>query len=1106
MKSVIFALICIFLINLCGEDLLVNNYGENEITVISSNSQSTRLHFEMNKLESSVIEIAGTEYRILRMEDESSLQITGAPELPVLRRGLMIDGGSRMSVRVLNAEYQEFDLTIAPSKGKVSLNDDYNEIPYTFGEIYNKDSFYPGDITQLSAPYILRDFRGINLQINPVQYNPVSGKVKVYCSLEVEVYAAGAGRVNVLNSQPEQIVKEFAKVYQRHFMNYAEYLRDERYPEIDEVPGNILVVCYDDFMNAMTPYVNWKRQKGVETEIVAISDIGTSSTQLFNYLETRYAEDDELTWVLFVGDAQQIPVIYNYSTYAGDVYFAAVAGNDNYPDIMVGRFSAESIEDVETQVERTIYYERDIISGDWMQKAAGVTYNGGPAGQHYEGGWEHMGYIRDDLLEYGYLQVDEIYEGQGANTQMLADAINEGRGVINYLGHGEDQNYYSVPFYENDVYSLENNGMLPFICNGACLIGNFAPMTCFAEYWLRAADDNGDSIGAIAVLASSISQWIGDPEYGQDEFVDLLCAEEKQTIGGLWYNCINYAMEVTTEWDEFSCWNVFGDPNVMVRSKIPQEIELSHMPAIFMGLPTFEIEAEEAEILVCISRDDEIIASGFTDAEGIVELDISEAPQVPGMLTITATGFNKATFIEEIQMIPPEGAYVYMNEYELESGLDDILHAGETAYLDINLTNYGTDQATDVQLEMFLDDEWIEVIDNTEAIGDMMAGENVILEQALCFEVSEEIEFAHPFSAELVFTAEENTWSFELWFSSYAPNGLWMSPLEIRYEIEEGDSAFFDLVISNYLEDSVDLNIRLEGEAERDVTGSVVTCTTEEFLPGGTVNWVFVAHNQSVDNEWIAGVELDFPEEVDVRNVTPFVGATGGDMETESELGEGAEIYWLGISPNDWGFMHGGDRAICEVESEIDYADLDSLVIEWSLYGDTYGADPHETSGIIDIFNPLSWIYLHEIHDIIPAGSFSVIEMEFDSRRLTPGEYSCDIVITDDRLESRVPVLLTVIPESEEEADEITITNSFIAYPNPFNPSINISYNLPQAGIVELAVYNLKGQKIDTLCDSYQDAGEQHYIWNALEMPSGIYFLKITGADIAKTEKVLLLK
>ncbi|MCF7912114.1 MAG: T9SS type A sorting domain-containing protein [Candidatus Cloacimonetes bacterium] len=1106
MKKLIFVLICIIVLNLSGEDFLLNNPGENQVSVLLSNSQSTIVKYEINKVSIKPVIITGEEYQILHLKSESGLHVKGEPELPVLRRGLLIDGTSNMSVNVVNLEYQEFDLLIAPAKGPVSFAEDYDLIPYTFGEVYTQDAFYPGIVAELSEPYIMRDYRGIDLQINPVQYNPVTGKVRIYTRLEVELYADGQSSINVRTESPAKIVHDFKALYQRHFINYNEFLSSMRYPEIMDVTGKLLVICYDDFMTEMEPYVTWKIQKGIETEIVAMSDIGTTNTQLENYLDTYYEEDNELAWVLFVGDAQQIPVIYNYSPYAGDAYYARVAGSDQYPDIMIGRFSAQSEADVETQVDRSIYYERDISDGDWMQKAAGVAYNGGPAGQHYEGGWQHMGYIRDDLLEYGYLQVDEIYEGQGASTQVLADAINEGRGVINYLGHGEDQNYYSIPFYQSDVYNLQNVGMLPFVCNGACLIGNFAPITCFAEFWLRATNADGEAIGAIGFLASSISQWIGDPEYGQDEFVDLLCAESKQTIGGLWYNCINYAMEITSEPDEFCSWNVFGDPNLVVRSKIPQELELSHMPTIFMGFPSFEIDAGEPDVLICLTRDGEIAASGYTGDDGIVDLDISEVPQIPGFFTITATGFNKVTLIEEIQMIPPEGAFVYLDEMEIHSGLDEVLHAGETATLDLSITNYGTDQATNVQLEMILDDEWIEVVDNMENIGDMQTQENIFIEDALCFEVSEDIEFAHPFSAELIFTSDEDSWSFELWFSSYAPNGLWMSPLEIRYEIEEGDSVFYDLVISNYLEEAVEINLRLETEQDRDVSGCFIGCNTESFLPGGAVNWNFVANNYSIDNEWISEIEIDFPDEVDVDDVTPFVGASGGNMETESELGYGADVLWLGISPNDFGFLHGGESATCQVEASIDYADLDSLLIEWRMTGDGYGADPHTVTGTIDLLNPLSWIYMEDIHDVIPAGSFSVVELEFDAQRLTPGEYFCEIVVTDDRLESRVPVLLTVVPQSAEDQDVIAENNSFCAYPNPFNPSINISYNISQTGSVELAVYNLKGQKIETLCASVQEQGNHNYIWNADEMPSGIYFLKIKGAGLDTAEKVLLLK
>ncbi len=1106
MKKVLMAMICIVLLHLNGEELLINNFGENQLTISSSNNEGTTLRYEINKLSSIPQEIEGEEYYFLRLEGESVVTRKGEPGLPLVRRALLIDNSSMMKVRILNSSFREFNLTIAPSKGPIAIGEDYDAIPFTFGSVYSEDNFYPGELAQLSDPYIIRDFRGINLHINPVQYNPVSGKIRVFSSLELEVYADGEDTVNIKASEPARIVRDFREMYKHHFVNYTEYMRDERYPEVEDIPGTILVVCYDGYMEAMEPYVEWKKQKGIATEIVPISDIGTTSTQLFNYIQSIFEEDEGLAWVLFVGDADHIPVIYNYGSYAGDPYYAAVAGTDYYADIMVGRFSAQSEADVETQVERTVYYERDIIEGDWIEKAIGAAYNGGPGGQHNEGGWEHMNYIRDDLLEYGYSQVDQIYEGQGGTTQMLANALNEGRGVMNYLGHGEDLNYFSIPFYISDVNNLENEGMLPFISNCACLIGNFAPMTCFSEAWLRATNDDGEPIGAIAFLGSSISQWIGDPEYGQDEFVDLLCAEEKQSIGGLWYNCINYAMEVTSEFDEFSSWNMFGDPSLIVRSKIPTEVELSHMPAIFMGLPVFEINAGEPDILVCLSREGEIVAAGITDDEGYLELDLSEAQQIPGELQLTATGFNKITLIENIQMIPPEGAYLYIDEYILQSGDDNIIHAGETAFLDLSLTNYGTELASDVYLEMTIDDPWIEVLDNNEDIGDMLPQENISLDDILCFQVSEDIEFAHAFFAELVFTSGEESWNFEIWFSSYAPDGLWMSPGEINFELTEGDSAFVNLIISNYMEDAVEINLRVEAENIRNIENSAVSCNTEEFLVGTQVNWDFTAHNMSADSEWICEIELDFPESVDINSASSFMGASGGAMETESELGTGVDIIWTGISPNGWGYLHCGESASSEIEAEIDYADLDSLVVEWRLLGDGYGDEPHEVSGILNLFNPLSWIYLDDIHDMVPASSFSLIEIELDAGRLPPGEYQCEIVVSDDRLETRIPVLLSIIPHTYEDEDVVTGIDRLSVYPNPFNPTLNISYNLSESGMVELAVYNLKGQKIKTLIESFQENGDHKLCWEASNMPSGIYFLKIKSASFNEIEKVILLK
>jgi hypothetical protein len=1106
MKRFLFLVFCLIAFNSQAEELLIDNSSDNLLTVIEATQETTILRYEINKLHRKTIDIDGKAYDLLRLSGESISSQKGKPSLPLINRALVINNHSSMIAKITDSEFLEFQLGIAPSKGKIEIGTDPATIPYTFDDIYKIDSFYPADIVQLSEPYILRDFRGINFALNPVQYNPTSNTVRIYTSLEIKIFADGNSSINTKSRQPSQIVHDYLPIYKRHFINFAEFIRHSRYPEIDEIPGMILIVCHEPYMEAMEPFIEWKKQKGIHTEIIAMADIGTTNTQLLNYLQAVYDEDIGLTWVLFVGDAQHIPVIYSYSTYAGDPYYSQLEGTDYYADIMVGRFSAQSIADVETQVVRSIHYERDIYEGSWLEKAAGVAYNGGPMGQHYEGGWEHMNYIRDDLLAYGYSQVDQIYEGQGGTTQMLANAINDGRGIINYLGHGEDTNYHSIPFYQADVYNLQNVGKLPLISNCACLIGNFAPLTCFAEFWLRATNSQNEPIGAIGVLASSVSQWIGDPEYGQDEFVDIICAEEKQTMGGLFYNCINYAMEVTTEWDEFSCWNVFGDPSLVVRTKIPQQINLSYMPAIFMGLPLFEVDAGEPNIHVCLSREGEIVATGFTDENGSVSLDLSNAQQIPGELMITATGFNKITSWQTIQMIPPDGEYLYIDCLNLISGDDTSIEAGEIAGFDLNFTNYGTDLAENVYLEMFIDDPWLELLTSYVHIGNILPQQNIDLQQALSFQVSDLIEFAHPFNVQFVFTTNVQEWHYDYWFTSYAPNGLWMNPFEINHELVAGDIASLDLFISNFLDDPVEINLRVQKIDDRSIEGSFIQCDTESFLPGEPAIWNFTADNMSLDNEWIYEIELSFPQAVDIKSASHFTGASGGDMITESNLGYGASIIWNGISPNGWGFLHSGESATCQIEADIDYLNLDSLIVEWRLAGDGYGAEPHQVYGSIQLNNPLSWIYLDNIHEVIPAAAFCHTVIELDAQSLLPGDYHCEIVIADSRLETIIPVNLVVLPLTCQDDDAISPANQLAAFPNPFNPLLHIDCTISEPSDIILNIYNLKGQKIDTVFEGYKGSGTHKFSWQAQNFASGIYLLQLNTARHSNFQKVLLLK
>ncbi|UCH62148.1 MAG: carboxypeptidase regulatory-like domain-containing protein [Fidelibacterota bacterium] len=85
-------------------------------------------------------------------------------------------------------------------------------------------------------------------------------------------------------------------------------------------------------------------------------------------------------------------------------------------------------------------------------------------------------------------------------------------------------------------------------------------------------------------------------------------------------------------------------------------------------------------------------------------------------------------------------------------------------------------------------------------------------------------------------------------------------------------------------------------------------------------------------------------------------------------------------------------------------------------------------------------------------------------------------------------------------------------YPNPFNPSTTITYQLPEAGHVNLQVYDLTGKVVNTLVGEYQPAGYHQVLWNGKDhkgapMATGVYFYRIVaGKGYAETRKMVLMK
>ena len=632
-----------------------NNELPIDISVFQTD-ESIKINYKINSFTKIPVDINEKEYSKITIAKESNILIKGLPDIPNICRSVLIPDDSNMIINVLSSSYDEYNnILIAPSKGDLPRTINPEDISYEFGDIYNVDAWYPEDLTSLREPYILRDFRGQVVEIYPIQYNPVKKQMRVYTDIQIELVADGPGMKNCIfrENLPLKIDSNFKSIYKNHFINFG---KTGRYDPVSE-QGNMLVIVYDDFWDTMVPFVEWKNLKGIPTEMFNVSEIGDSNA--IKTFIADYYNDYGLAFVLLAGDAQQVPTLYTspYTSGASDPSYSFIVGTDNYQDLFIGRFSAQNTADLQTQVERSIEYEKYPQLGvEWYHKGIGVASNLGP-GDDGEYDDEHMDNIRDDLLAYTYTEVDQSYDPYGSST-MIADALNEGRSIANYCGHGGPTGWSNGGGFGNsNVNSLVNDNMLPFVCCVACNNGQFDDYEpCFAEAWLRATN-NGEPTGGIGCFASTQSQSWNPPMDAQDEMIDILVETYpdnlKTTYGAL---CFEGTMHMMDEYgsscyDETDSWTVFGDPSLQVRTNIPIEMTVNHNANIDISTLSLEVEVAGVEGALCaLSRNNELFGSAYTNEEGIALITLKDPPTGDDPLDLVVTGYNKIPYYAEIML------------------------------------------------------------------------------------------------------------------------------------------------------------------------------------------------------------------------------------------------------------------------------------------------------------------------------------------------------------------------------------------------------------------------------------------------------------------------
>ncbi len=143
----------------------------------------------------------------------------------------------------------------------------------------------------------------------------------------------------------------------------------------------------------------------------------------------------------------------------------------------------------------------------------------------------------------------------------------------------------------------------------------------------------------------------------------------------------------------------------------------------------------------------------------------------------------------------------------------------------------------------------------------------------------------------------------------------------------------------------------------------------------------------------------------------------------------------------------------------------------------------------------------------IQPGEAQDVELTFNSGDFPFGEYSCALRIDHNAGADPIalPVALTISDDAAIDEDEVIVNNFKLhpPYPNPFNSSLNIKYQLDRQGPVELTVFDIHGREIVQFSVENQPKGAHSYAWE--NVVAGVYFVKLTAGKKSAVRKVVCL-
>lgn len=641
-----------------------------EVKVLSSTDSEVKVEITIPGYRQKMIEVNGKKCVAIYMPGSSMLMERGFPMLPQLAKLIKVHDRCDVKLQVLSKEEKDVKLEapIVPSKGHFTRDISPETVPFEFGPIYSQDIYWPPAEKQFTVgeAFLLRDVRGVRVQVLPIRANHVQMTMKVVTKAVISIVCEGSSDVNVksmsrFSSAPS---KTFKKMYKDAFVNYEE--TPSRGPE--ENNKKLVVVTPEKFQAVLGAWIEWKKKSGYQVTVYAVKD-GVTAGQIKTYLQGLY--DNTATrfgYVVLVGDASYVSNFENSQpmpTFKGkkegaaaDRVYVRLAGNDNYPDAFISRISGNTEAEIKVQVDKFVAYESNPQAGDWIVKGIGIASSeGSPADkersewlQNGGGSTQKVPVVAGGLLGGGYKSFDDIYDPQ-ASVSMVANSVNAGRGIITYIGHGSATSWVSSRFSVSDIKKLTNGNMLPLIWSVACVNGQFVHQNeCFGEAWLRKADG-----GAIGIeCASTNESWV-PPCDKQAATVNAIIKKTHFTFGELEHVGLVASMKAWGDSDSSEgnkmaeqC-HLFGDCTLLLRTKVALAINATPSRGLDSNV-VFQVTGENRAVanatVTVYTQDLAYAVSGETNEDGSVNISLADMP-AGAKLLYTVVGPDLAPIVDQ---------------------------------------------------------------------------------------------------------------------------------------------------------------------------------------------------------------------------------------------------------------------------------------------------------------------------------------------------------------------------------------------------------------------------------------------------------------------------